>query len=470
MDGGAALPHAEYGIQDGTIIDKLVDTTVRNRPPVWPARQVDGSSAQPSPERDLPSAHPVASEKVALTPAAVPFPETRASVLLDLLRGIAAVLVLLDHWRNMLFVDYRALQGHRILAAIPYLLTSAGHQAVVVFFVLSGYLVGGSVWRSLDRGTWNWVNYLSHRLVRLWIVLLPGLLLCLLWDQVGLRLHHAPLLYGGANYNHLTPAVQPGLTPLAFFGNLCFVGGLHVPIFGSDGALWSLAFEFWYYLLFPLALLLIRRQTSVPRRAVLLGLLLACALVAGREVLISFPIWLLGAWLARARRPQPGSFFRRSIVFLYPLLFFGGSKLHLIPGVGQDYGLALATAALLVVLLQQTQPAKAGEVGVRLARPLAGFSFTLYVAHLPFMLLLTSVLAGDGRWQPVGAALPLGIAVLALTLLYSYGLAAVTERHTERVRKTIEGWLRFSRSPTLGPVSTSRWIGGKSATVHETVQ
>ena len=403
--------------------------------------------------------------------AAPPFTHTRASVLLDLLRGLAAVLVLADHWRNMLFVDYPMLaQPHWVLAAVPYLLTSAGHQAVVVFFVLSGYLVGGSVFRSLDRGCWSWKHYLLHRLVRLWIVLLPGLLLCVAWDLLGLHLHRAPLLYGGAGTNHLTAAVLPRISPAIFFGNLFFVGGLHVPTLGSDGALWSLAFEFWYYLLFPLVLLVLGRQTTWVSRGVFAGALVACAAVAGGAVLLSFPIWLLGAWLARARLPQPGRFLAQGILLGYPLIFFGTIKLHLLPGLWQDYVLGLATAALLLVLLGRTERANAERLGNRFARSLASFSFTLYVAHLPLLLLLTSLLAGDGRWQPGWRSLGVGSAVLALTVAYSYGLAWMTEFRTDAVRRAIEAGLRNRGRWFTRRVPGRRWMGGISASVRDTVQ
>lgn len=61
------------------------------------------------------------------------FVDTHASVLLDLLRGLAALLVLGDHWRNLLFIDYRDVTAHRKALFLPYLLTTAGHQAVVIF-------------------------------------------------------------------------------------------------------------------------------------------------------------------------------------------------------------------------------------------------------------------------------------------------------------------------------------------------
>lgn len=75
-------------------------------------------------------------------------PQGAASVHLDALRGIAAVGVCLNHVRDIFFRDYSQLSHHNPLLALAYLATGLGHQWVIIFFVLSGYLVGGSALRS----------------------------------------------------------------------------------------------------------------------------------------------------------------------------------------------------------------------------------------------------------------------------------------------------------------------------------
>ena len=368
----------------------------------------------------------------------VAFVHTNASVLLDGLRALAALLVVGDHLRNLLFVDYPQLPLPRRWAALPYLLTSAGHGAVVIFFVLSGYLIGGTVFRAMDRGQWRWSVYLTHRLLRLWIVLVPGLLLCVLWDGLGLRLHHAPLLYGGAGYNHLTAAVRPRLSPGIFLGNLGFVGGLHVPTLGSDGPLWSLSFEFWYYLLFPLGLALWLRKGAGKERLWMFAALLVSGTIAGWGVLGMFPVWLLGALLARSPLPVWPVRVRYGLIACYVPLFFVLSKKEVLPWLGNDYLLALATAVVLLALLSARGRAAENGALVRGTRFLARGSFTLYVAHLPFAVLLTSLAAGDRRWIPDGRHLLAGFGILLATLLYCYGLAVLTEFHTDAVRRWVE--------------------------------
>src|SRR5271157_3841431 len=102
-------------------------------------------------------------------------PHGTASTHLDALRGVAAVGVCLSHLRDFFFQDYAKLPHHNLLLAAVYLVTGLGHQWVIVFFVLSGYLVGGSVLRSVAVNRWSWRVYLLNRLTRLYAVLVPAL-------------------------------------------------------------------------------------------------------------------------------------------------------------------------------------------------------------------------------------------------------------------------------------------------------
>lgn len=64
---------------------------------------------------------------------------------LDLIRYIAALLVVVGHFRAEFFVNYDDLAASQKGAtmSILYVMTSLGHVSVIIFFVLSGYLVGG---------------------------------------------------------------------------------------------------------------------------------------------------------------------------------------------------------------------------------------------------------------------------------------------------------------------------------------
>src|SRR5262245_24054435 len=102
---------------------------------------------------------------------------TRASNHLDLIRGLAAVAVLAYHVRYRFFFDYGDLSDVNAPTKLFYAATSFGHDAVIVFFVLSGYFISTSIRTAVNRDRWSWTAYAGNRLVRLYLVLLPGLLL-----------------------------------------------------------------------------------------------------------------------------------------------------------------------------------------------------------------------------------------------------------------------------------------------------
>lgn len=249
-------------------------------------------------------------------------PHTSASIHLDALRGAAALLVFWSHVRALFFVPYGSVLHPNVLIKAIYFLDGFGHSSVMVFFVLSGFLISSSVFRALETGRWSWGWYAQNRLTRLHVVLIPALLLCGFWDHLGMHLFGLNGVYGNSrHYENILPGNIGSLSSAAnLFGNLLFLQTISVPPFGSDAPLWSLSFEFWYYLLFPLCLFVLSRR--LPGRARLACALAAVAVAAlvGRDILSYYPIWLMGTALcllpasrtavalsARGARPDRGA-------------------------------------------------------------------------------------------------------------------------------------------------------------------
>ena len=366
------------------------------------------------------------------------FTDSTASVLLDLVRGLAALLVLSVHLRNMLFMDYpQAIRGgaSRILV-VPYVLTSGGHQAVVLFFVLSGYLVGGSVLRMIRAKAWSWKVYLLHRLVRLWIVLLPGLLLCFFWDLIGLRTHS--LLYHGVIPFYETGDISQLETTKAFIGTLFFLHPMLVPTFGSDGSLWSLSYEFWYYILFPLGLIALRGEFPWRIRGACATGFFFAAWFVRTAILPMFPVWLLGTVLVLVPAPRISATGRWFAALVYLPLVFLFSRADWWPLLAQDYIFSILTVVVLWIMLSANGEADKSGYFTRGSRGLSRFSYTTYVAHQPLLLLAASLLIGTKRWFPNVRSIAEGFGILLALLLYSYGVATLTEFRTDTVRQWIE--------------------------------
>jgi peptidoglycan/LPS O-acetylase OafA/YrhL len=379
------------------------------------------------------------------------FGETRASVYLDGVRASAAGSVLLEHWRNIFFVDYAQIVSHRRLCALPYVVCGVGHQLVVIFFVLSGYLIAGSMVRMLRQERWSWRVYGLQRLTRLWIVLLPGLVLTAGWDWLGMHWQRAAAvaIYGGVSGDHVVGNVRLASGLTTWLGNAAFLQTVYVPVFGSDSALWSLSNEFWYYLLFPLGLLAIWRRVGVTRRAVYAGMFLAVAWFCRSAVLAAFPVWLCGVvlvWLPV--RPLRGA--QRALGAVgYVAVLYASLKFWPFSEPVGDWVFGAVTAGFLWSLLSAREDAEERSASTRFVRMAARMSFTLYVVHTPLLALLAGLILGAERWQPDGIHLVFGAGILGLVVAFSWLLAWATEFRTDQVRGAIErraGWSAVTKT------------------------
>src|SRR5438067_1861576 len=120
---------------------------------------------------------------------------------MDATRAGAAALVVVSHVRDLLLQDFAG--QHGALFKAFYFVTGFGHAGVVVFFVLSGFWITKSVVRRADRPAF-WRDYLIDRLARLWLVLVPALLLGGLLDWYGAHLLGARLYEGHSGAMSLT--------------------------------------------------------------------------------------------------------------------------------------------------------------------------------------------------------------------------------------------------------------------------
>jgi len=302
---------------------------------------------------------------------------------LDLVRGIAALAVAFGHARAFFFVDYPEVSAPGAITKVFYFVTGLGHQAVVVFFVLSGYFVGGAVANSVASRRWSWRQYGLNRMSRLWVVLVPALILTLLWDRVGISSG------GGIGYDgRFTNLIHSGTPAIAndsfvtFFKNLFFLQTIAGPVYGSNGPLWSLANEFWYYLLFPLAYLAIAKTPLFERLGYVLLLGIGLVLLP-LGLVLSGLIWLMGFFAFKVKKLALGSLMRNPLFFGLSLAAFLVSLCLVRRGVlpGGDYWLGLTFASTLPFMSSNE---KGGWYKV-VSERLSNVSYTLYLVHFPLL-------------------------------------------------------------------------------------
>ena len=146
------------------------------------------------------------------------------SLHLDVLRGVAILLVMGRHYQPPTTGVFAGLSFHWL---------KLGWTGVQLFFVLSGFLIGGLLFREMERtGQLNIKRFLLRRGFKIWPAYYVYLFYCFL------LLHFVQHLHGGATFRLLGP-------------NLIHVQNYFV---GPRGHTWSLAVEEHFYTLLPLVL------------------------------------------------------------------------------------------------------------------------------------------------------------------------------------------------------------------------
>jgi peptidoglycan/LPS O-acetylase OafA/YrhL len=317
----------------------------------------------------------------------------------------------------------------------------------MVFFVLSGFFIGWAVVGGIRSGKWSWRGYLVRRLTRLGIVLLPALILTALWDLAGMSLFgvHSAYLGGRAGDSVLTFRVLDNLTVQGFLGNLLFLQGIHeMPTFGSNAPLWSLSYEFWYYMLFPL---MVSAYFARGRLRWALALTAALVLVLiGPTIASYYLIWLMGVIIVLAalhlsprQRGLPGWVLIPASLGL--LLGVIVTQRHLLPAGEALLGVACAIFLAAIVLRAYPHDLRSRwrRPYALVARRMAGCSYTLYLVHLPVLVFLRAALGRSGPWAPDSLHIAYGLAMLIAVCGYALVVANLTEARTDQLRRWLVG-------------------------------
>ncbi|MBD2559221.1 MULTISPECIES: acyltransferase family protein [Nostoc] len=376
---------------------------------------------------------------------------------LDLLRGLASLLVFIGHMRLLLFVEYSEISNPNFLIKRLNSLTGLGHQAVMIFFVLSGFFISASVLRTIQQNKWSWINYIITRLTRLYIVLIPALLLSSFWDFLGIKIFGTgqDSFYGEKFHNgHLaTYKILENLTLQNFLGTIAFLQTIFVDLFGSNKAVWSLAYEFWYYILFP-SIILFFCVKSLKLRIFYVGLTSSILLIVGSQIRIYFLVWLMGALISVCptskylnKKNILNSLSLLSILILCIALtierFLPSQQIA-------DFLIGISTAVMIYLLVNNRSQIKQERAYEKFSKALAGCSYTLYLVHMPILSFIRACVIGDRPWEPDILHIFLALNIVIFVFLYAVAIAHFTEAKTDKFRNIIMSWIKNASIPKSG--------------------
>ncbi len=391
---------------------------------------------------------------------------------LDVLRGLAALYVMLGHARWLLWAsqhEYAASHPDRIGSALAVMSAGLtfGHQGVLLFFLISGFCIHYRQARTLqsrpgEKRLLNLRSYGWRRFRRLYPPLLLALALTVLFDTIGAAVD--PAYYAGQTpYDSINNAAVAGSYSAAtLVGALLFQSSLAVPTFGTNGPLWSLSYEFWFYVLYPVLLLASARlgawkmaaSVSVVSLVALFAtgsvalplgaassaqLVIAGAVPPWIAVVLSYwVVWTCGALIAEAYVGRVRIPWLRWAALLGAagVVYLAGSTAlnRLDPSASLDspardlaWGLSLAVVLACAMLSAPRWLARVAEPGRRLLAPLGAISYSLYVVHFPWLALISAWWLSSHDRLPLGAelAIPGALSALLLAIICWYAV----ERH-----------------------------------------
>ena len=340
---------------------------------------------------------------------------------LDFLRFIAALAVLLGHMEQDGF--------HTTWFPLAYL----AHEAVVIFFVMSGFIIYSS---TVNRSH-AWQQYYLARSARIYSVAVPAVFfsVCLAALTPFLPLDPASAL------KLYQPVEAWTITSSLLFLNQSWSNTADLTL---NGPYWSLCYEVWYYVFFGLIFFCKNRFRW--------WLFLLATLIAGPAICVLFPIWLMGAWLAarmgslkRLNKSSSWILFVGSIMLVILIRYMDidvliRQYLHLmIPGfwrlngslrIVTDHIIGIAVAINIYSFGGLHDGFKSLFFKLRTTLNfLAGFSFTLYLFHRPITQIC-------GRLFPnLDASIPYSIFWIFSVLACCFMISFVTERQTSRWRQ-----------------------------------
>lgn len=337
------------------------------------------------------------------------------SLQLESLRGVSAIVVLFSHCFQAFIApfDLTLYSWVRLL----------GQAAVMMFFALSGYLIGTSIQNNIQQNSqFNLSHYIRQRCRRI----LPPFLFAL---ALTLTLYIlAPYFFSSHTHQFQNSFGMMIRTTYSlewdnFLGSLFFLNGFVTPTLSANAPLWSLSFEVWFYVL--AGFLPFLKQSVIAKLSFALVLITLTAL--NPQFLIYLLLWLTAFASSFGHIQQYVLNHLNSLKLgCLSLAFFIACRdayhFHMIDQAKIYRGnyfvpfnmlMGLAFVCWLIQLQQKLSHYQ--PVWVKSA----SFSYTLYVTHFPLLLFILGCFPQSRAYGLGGAVLALISTMLVLVLLAS---------------------------------------------------
>lgn len=341
-------------------------------------------------------------------------------MIFDAIRSLAALAVLLGH-ADGTFPPFAPDKTHHIASALW-----PQQMGVVVFFLLSGYLITETLDRRLRDPKATFADFAIDRFARIYSAFLPAILVVALIDIYSFRTCPYP-----------SPETISRFTPAIFIENLFMLQAPDVAwSFGSGNPFWSVAIEFWIYMFVGLSAFALRDGLT-PAKGVAIIAVSFIPLQSIESNNLVFVPWVMGALV---RQMIATGALRKVATSALIAAFAAGIGIVIwrnILGEARIYdnltSLTFAATFLAIVALSKRLPEQ--SVATIIAAWFARWSYSLYLLHHSVLQLFHSAFGDDPPILiPIVASIALSIAFAELTEVHHRKLGAFLKRQLhERV-------------------------------------
>lgn len=297
-----------------------------------------------------------------------------SSVVLDVVRAVSSQVVVFGHGISIF--------GILTFLHEPYF-PWIQNIAVVVFFLLSGFLITYSTVRKAGNDlTYGFRHYFVDRFSRIYTAFVPAIIFVLLVDSLALLI--SPTGYQYSKAFGVTTFIA-NIFMLQDFPLISTIDALGLTSFGSGRPFWSLAIEWWIYMFFGYFLLTLCRGNKITfTQVALLGLFSVVPvynLIFGRGQGLTV-YWLFGSLVYFFLSSDLLFNLKRGMKILIVLTMLTLATVRVVVKIeAYDAIFAFLLAASMLLLIDLFRDIKFSDRAIKTVNFSVSYSFTLYLVH-----------------------------------------------------------------------------------------
>lgn len=349
---------------------------------------------------------------------------------LDLLRFLSALLVVVAHCRANFFEVYAHLEpgSQTLFTKIFYFATSFSDDAVLLFFILSGFLVGGqTLERIISKENLSASEFAVSRIVRIGLPLFVSVIFIAVTDfALDVETSWEGILYNLFSLQNI-------------WGEYAAMGG----------PLWTMPYIVWSYVLLYAFILL--AKTSCRNKV--LGIIVLCVVLVvftesddgkGAYKFLLILLGVLAYYLSKQSLPKVTLYFSANVVLLTAVLTkFAKPSISRDPSFVSELSVPLLQivetvflAVLVGQIVRRTPRSKISHWINAKSSKLAAFSYSLFLIHFQVIRLLAGM--GFPRIVSINLnSMVLFLVEIFICIFCGYLFYWCVERHTNRIRSYV---------------------------------